>query len=296
MSSVPRWHPSNLSKYSTILFDCDGVLWHENTPYAGAVNTIMSLVQQNKRLLFVTNNSGKSRQSYQKKLVSMGFDLPFHAGSIVTSAFATARYLANHSSFDKSKHKVFYIGDVGIREELMLEGIQSVAARDVVATRTSWPRDVLAKYVPDPDVRAVVVGIDDQLSYASVALASIYLQNHECEFIATNLDTALPTGGHYLPGAGACCAAVRIASGREPINMGKPARAMFDIAGEMFSDWTPSDCLMVGDRLDTDILFGNDAGVDTLLVETGISSLKDVEKEKIVPTFVAVDVNQLIEQ
>lgn len=198
--------------------------------------------------------------------------------------------------FDRATQQVFIIGDVGIGEELALVGIKSADSRVVVGDEL-WSRARLMHAPLIPNVGAVVVGIDDRLTYSKISYAASLLQkNPDCLFIATNRDETLPTPGLTLPGAGACVAAVSTAAQKEPINMGKPEPLMFDLATGPSPALKKDDCLMIGDRLDTDILFGLNAGIDTLLVESGIHQRKDVEKQgnKIIPTYIIKDVNALL--
>ena len=236
----------------------------------------------------------------------MGFELNLQPSSILSSSYATAHYVAQQPSekFDRSKHAVFYIGDTGIAEELQLLGIRSVSARDLLGS-APVARSKLSSMALDPTVAAVVVGIDDQLTYAKIAYASALLnepmassgsgQPQQRLFIATNRDSSLPTAGRELPGAGVCVAAVEAASGRQPVNLGKPEPLMFQLASSELQ-LVARECLMIGDRLDTDIEFGMRAGMDTLMVETGINKRADVMQadNRTHPTYIVSDVNQLL--
>lgn len=232
----------------------------------------------------------------------MGFELNLQPSSILSSSYATAHYISQQPthSFDRSRHAVYFIGDIGIAEELTLQGIRSVSARELLGS-APMPRSQLSSMSVDPSIAAVVVGIDDQLTYAKIAYAAALL-NEPMEdsgqqrlFIATNRDSTLPTAGRDLPGAGMCVAAVEAASGRRPVNVGKPEPLMFQLASQELK-LTASECLMIGDRLDTDIEFGVRAGMDTLLVESGISGRADVmaADNTIYPTYIVSDVNQLL--
>ena len=301
----PRpWSASLLSRYTHLLFDCDGVLWHESDVVQGAIATLQHLEQRGCQLLFVTNNSGKSRASYAAKMREMGFTLTCLTSptSILSSSYATAAYLTAHPTFDRTSDVVFYLGDVGLSEELSLAGIRCIDARARLGS-APIPRAHLSLMPLDPSVRAVVVGIDDQLTYAKISYATALLTSpptpphtSPCLFIATNRDSTLPTSTRDLPGAGACVAAVEVASGRTPINLGKPERLLFTLAQADHPTLTPPTCLMIGDRLDTDIAFGVNAGIDTLLVETGIHKRRDVMEpsNRTYPTYILPDVNAML--
>ena len=283
---------------------CD---FHSLTRPSGCASAVSLLRAQGYRLLFVTNNSGKSRVAYAAKMRELGFDLRLQPSSILSSSYATAHFIAQQPPhvFDKSRHAVYFIGDSGIAEELSLVGIRSVSARQLLGEGVV-ARSKLSSMPLDPTLAAVVVGIDDQLTYAKIAYAAALIneplsvanqQQQQRLFVATNRDSTLPTAGRDLPGAGACVAAVEAASGRQPINLGKPEPLMFELARAELQ-LEPSECLMIGDRLDTDIEFGARAGMDTLLVETGISKRADVMRadNRTYPTYIVSDVNQLIAQ
>ena len=269
-----------------------------------AVSSVPPHPSQGHRLLFVTNNSGKSRAAYESKMREMGFDLALQPSSILSSSYATAHFLSQQPShvFDRSRHAAYFIGDSGIADELQLLGIRAVSARQLLGS-APVPRSQLSSMALDQSIAAVVVGIDDQLTYAKIAYAAALLNEPMADsggqqrlFIATNRDSTLPTAGRSLPGAGACVAAVEAASGRQPINVGKPEPLMFQLARSELQ-LTASECLMIGDRLDTDIEFGVRAGMDTLMVETGISTRADVMSadNRTYPTYIVSDVNQLLD-
>lgn len=133
-SDEPRaWSPSFLSHFDTVMFDCDGVLWHETSPIPGAIETLQRLEQMGKRLLFATNNSGKSREVYVQKFVQLGFTpaITVAPDQIYTSSQAAAHFLAHHPTFDKTKQKVFTVGESGIGLELRAVGIECIEAMQV---------------------------------------------------------------------------------------------------------------------------------------------------------------------
>lgn len=205
------WKNDFIDSYDTFLFDCDGVLWHENDVIGGAVKVIGELIQLKKRVIFITNNSGKSRREYADKIISMGFPIQKATESVeelvLCSSFALAQYLKKLStnpittgddsgkkSFNHEVDKVLVIGDSGIGLELGYENIQFVDTRQMFPNHLS--RAQLAKLPLDPTIRAVAVGIDDQLTYTKVAYAVAHLKaDPTILFISTNDDANLPTAG-----------------------------------------------------------------------------------------------------
>lgn len=126
--------------------------------------------------------------------------------------------------------------------------------------------------LPDPEVGAVLCGLDMHINYKKIGKAFRYLRENEgCLFVATNMDSTFPTHGSVYPGGGATIAPLVFCSGRQPIVVGKPEKAMMDCILET-NHLDKSRTLMVGDRLDTDILFGKTSGIATLMVLTGEST------------------------
>jgi HAD superfamily hydrolase (TIGR01450 family) len=139
----------------------------------------------------------------------------------------------------------------------------------------------------DPDINAVVIGMDAELTYTKAAYAMLILQlNPTCLFISTNRDLTYPSTVRILPGGGSCVAMLAACAQREPINVGKPEDVMMKLAIRDHN-LTPSRTLMVGDRLDTDILFAQNAQVAQLLVLTGVTKkpLLFHPNNTIIPTY-----------
>ena len=173
--SATPWSPEYLSRYDTIVFDCDGVLWHETTPIAGAIRTLERLQELGKRLLFATNNSGKSRETYGEKFTQLGFapqPVKIEPKQIFTSSMATAAWLKKQPKevFDVAKQKCFIIGESGIATELRAVGIECIEAQQMFGTR-HLSKSELAKIEIDPAIGCVVVGIDEQFTYTKAAYA-----------------------------------------------------------------------------------------------------------------------------
>ncbi|BBH00612.1 2-phosphoglycolate phosphatase 2 [Prunus dulcis] len=216
-----------LDSVQAFLFDCDGVIWKGD-----------KLIDGGKKLVFVTNNSTKSRSQYANKFLSLGVSVT--EDEIFSSSFAAAMYL-QLINFPQHK-KVYVIGEQGILEELQLAGFTALGG----------------------PVGAVVVGLDQYINYYKLQYGTLCIrENPGCLFIATNRDAV----GHMTdlqewPGAGCMVAAICGSTQKEPIVVGKPSK--FDVSC--------SKMCMVGDRLDTDILFGQNAGCRTLLVLSGVTT------------------------
>nr|GAT48135.1 4-nitrophenylphosphatase [Mycena chlorophos] len=280
-----------LDKYDTWMFDCDGVLWHGDRLIEGAVDVLSILRRRKKQILFVTNNATKSRKSYKGKFDTLGVEA--HVDEIYGSAYAAAVYISSVIKLPKDK-KVYVIGMKGMEEELADEGVSFVGGTDP-ADATLKPFS-LADFTLDPTVGAVVCGLDTAINYTKLSKAFQYLtRNPGCHFLATNEDSTYPAGDGLLPGAGAISAPLRYALGRDPVAIGKPAKTMLDcIQAKVHYD--PARTIMVGDRLNTDILFGQNGGLATLLVLTGITTEAEItgpNASSIVPDYVTNSIGDL---
>ncbi|KAI6115323.1 HAD-like domain-containing protein [Pisolithus croceorrhizus] len=280
-----------LDKYNTWMFDCDGVLWHGDRLIEGAVQVLDMLRKRGKRLLFVTNNATKSRRSYKTKFDQLGIET--HVDEIYGSAYAAAVYISSVMKLPKDK-KVYVIGMSGLEEELRNEGVSYVGGTDP-ADCTLEPFS-LADFTPDPDIAAVLCGLDTAINYTKLSKAFHYLhRDPSCRFLVTNEDSTFPSADGLLPGAGAVSAPLRFALNRDPLSVGKPAKTMLDcIQAKVHFD--PKRTIMIGDRLNTDILFGQAGGLATLLVLTGVTSEENItgpNASTIVPDYVTPSIADL---
>ena len=261
----------------TFIFDCDGVIWKGDSLIEGVPETIAMLRAMGKRLIFVTNNSTKSRAGYLKKFLGLGLEIT--AEEVFSSSFAAAAYLES-VNFPKDK-KVYVVGEVGILEELDGVGIQYLGGEADGDKKVTLSAGQLMEH--DPDVAAVVVGFDRNVNYYKIQYATLCIrENPGCQFIATNTDAVTHlTDAQEWAGNGSMVGAIKGSTKREPTVVGKPAPFMLDYIANKF-DIRKDQICMVGDRLDTDILFGKDGGLRTLLVLSGVTdeaTLKSPENE-----------------
>ncbi|KAF8624741.1 hypothetical protein AX17_007072 [Amanita inopinata Kibby_2008] len=282
--STPRDFASLFDNYDTWMFDCDGVIWRGDHVIDGVIEVLHFLRSQRKKVIFVTNNATKSRKSYKAKFDQLGVEV--HVDEIYGSAYAAAVYLSSVLKLPKSK-KAYVVGMRGLEEELHEEGVSFIGGTD--PSDNTFESFSLAEFTPDPDVQAVVCGLDTNINYTKLSKAFQYLtRNPGCQFIATNEDSTYPSAHGLLPGAGAISAPLRFALGRDPVCTGKPSLTMLDCIRAKVN-YDPKRTLMVGDRLNTDILFGQNGGLSTLLVLTGITSESEVSgsnASSIIPDYV----------
>ncbi|XP_061765033.1 glycerol-3-phosphate phosphatase [Nerophis ophidion] len=252
-----------------VLFDCDGVIWRGDKAIPGAPQVVKLLKQHGKRVFFVTNNSTKTRKMYVDKMSTLGFDVS--EDEVFGTAYCSAVYL---QTVCKLQGKVYLVGSDAMKQELEAVGIQQtgLGPDHISGKQTDWARVAL-----DPEVKAVLVGFDEHFSYMKLNRALQYITRSQCLFVGTNRDSRLPLeGGTAVPGTGCLLQAVETAAQRQAATVGKPNRFMFDCVASKFGV-DPGRCLMVGDRLDTDIMLGSNCGLKTLLTLTGVSTVAEVE-------------------
>lgn len=291
------------SEIKTVLFDADGVLWEGSKAIPGAVAAFNKLISMGKRVIIVTNNSTKTRAEYGEKCASLGFNVS--ADDVISTSFVTAWYLSNNGFQGK---KVYVMGTPALVKELDAVGIRQVGVGldqalnnlSPEVTVFDWARKDLQL---DPEVEAVVVGFDPHLNLAKLIKTTSYVMGKNLPFIATNEDQQLPLGnGVVFPGTGALVAAVACAVEKQPDQvMGKPHQHIFKCLQEL-QEIDAQSTVMIGDRLNTDIAFGSNNGLRTILVLTGCSSLEDVVRKeqsdkdidkKEIPTFYAESVGAI---
>ena len=237
----------------------------------GVPETLTKLRALGKKCYFVTNNSTKSRAGYKSKFDSLGLADIVSADSIFSSSFAAAAYLDLHD-FKATGKKVYIIGEVGIQDELDLLNIPYIGGPD--------DKDKVANFAPgsivehDTNVGAVIVGLDRNINYYKIQYAQLCInENHGCLFIATNTDAVTHlTDAQEWAGNGSMVGAIKGCTGREPIVVGKPSPLMIDYLCNKLQLSDRKRICMVGDRLDTDVLFGTENGLQSLLVLSGVTS------------------------
>ncbi|XP_063363695.1 glycerol-3-phosphate phosphatase [Cydia amplana] len=257
-----------LNSFDTVLTDCDGVLWIDNNAIPGSADAMNYFRKIGKKIFYVTNNSTKIRSDFAAKAQQLGFIAS--QDEILSTAYLAAHYLKG-IGFTK---KVYLVGSNGIGEELKAVGIRHTGiGPDLVKPdfKSMKPSDL------DPEVGAVVVGFDEHISYPKFMKAASYLASEDCLFIATNTDERFPKGGSIVvPGTGTIVRAVETCSERKALVLGKPhayVRKFLESCG-----LDPARTLMIGDRCNTDIELGVRCGFQTLLVLSGVTSPKDLEK------------------
>jgi 4-nitrophenyl phosphatase len=240
-----------------VIFDLDGVVYRGRQPVAGAAGLATALRRSGALIRFATNNSMATRAAYVTRLVEMGVEAGVE--EIVTSTSATIDHLRAHLPAARS---VLAVGAPGMLEELRAAGFEATAAAD--ATDAAYDGGPLAA-----EYDVVIAGLDPDFDYRRLAAASTAVRAGAA-FIATNADLRYPTATGFLPGAGSIVAAIRAACGVEPLVIGKPQPGIFRAILEQ-AGVEPGGALAIGDNPDADMVAANRAGIDSILVLTGIA-------------------------
>ncbi len=260
---------SPLAGVDVVLADLDGVIYRgaDAIPYAvESINALPSTI----RVGYLTNNASRTDVSVAEHLTALG--LTVHPSDVVTSPQAAVRLLAG---LIPAGATVLVVGGDGLTSEVERAGF--------VVTRSALERPA-----------AVIQGFAPEVGWAQLAEAAFALQGDGADipWIATNTDWTIPQARGTAPGNGTLVSAVHTAVGRLPVVAGKPEVAIFHEATARFET---SRALMIGDRLDTDILGANRAGIASALVLTGIDQAKQVLAAVVDerPTFILEDLRGL---
>jgi len=216
-----------------------------------------------KKYLFLTNGSTRTPTEIQAKLKRLGLDVGpdvFH-----TSALSTAMFLQSQTP----NGRAFVIGDNGLHSALLNAGFT----------------------ITDENPDYVVVGETREYTFDMIEKA-INLVYKGAKLIGTNCDTVDNATFGFTPACGALCAPIEKATGKQAYFCGKPNALMFRMAALKLKV-DPSECIMIGDRMDTDIVGGMESGMDTILVLTGITKQEDLVNFSFRPTHVLKDLNQI---
>lgn len=252
-----------MNGYDGLFVDLDGVVYrgHHAVPYA-----IDSLKGYPARALYVTNNASRTPQTVASQLAGLG--LQVSPSDVVTSAQAAVAHLA---TLVPAGSRVLVTGGEGLRAAVVEQGLAITTYAD--------------------ESQAVVQGYSPDLGWVDLAEAA-YALARDIPWVASNTDMSVPTARGIAPGNGTLVAAVAAATGRTPVVTGKPHRPIMDLARERSGARNP---LVIGDRLDTDIEAACNAGLDSLMVLTGVNTWRDLLDWPVerLPTRVAPDLRVL---
>jgi 4-nitrophenyl phosphatase len=259
-----------------LIIDMDGVLWHGEQPLPGLTDFFQTLRDRQIRFILATNNASLTPEQYVLKLARMGVAITLD--EVLTSAMATALYLAEHT--EPAVTRVFVVGEEGARQSLLERGFILTGLYELNNSDTL-----------DRGADIVVCGKDTTLTWDKLATATLNIRAG-AKFIGTNADTTLPTEYGITHGNGAILAALQAATGKMPIIIGKPEPIMYQQAMELLGV-DPAETVAIGDRLETDILGAVRTGIRSLMVLTGISNEEDLKTSDYQPTWVMADIRAI---
>lgn len=241
------------------IIDLDGTVYRGDSPIEGAVRGIQTLRDSGYEILFLTNAAIHSRRTYSERLARMGVSA--EPDEILSSGVITATYLVE----TRETCTCLVVGEDPLRDELTAAGI------DVTE---------------DPSAADIVVSsLDRSIDYATLTHA-LRAMDDDTAFVATNPDRTRPLEDGEAPSTAAITGAISGMTGREPdVVAGKPSDVTTEIALGLLGV-APEDCLLVGDRIDTDIAMGASAGMTTALVLSGVTGRTELSEASVIPDYV----------
>ena len=254
----------SLTPLRYLITDMDGVLWRGREPLPGLVEFFQFLRRQGIQFVCATNNASTLPEKLAERLQGWGTDVK--PEEIVTSSIATADYLA--ANFPAGA-RVYVVGMEGLRVPLLQRGFE----------------------IAEDRVAAVVAGIDWHLTYDEIKRAALNIRAGAA-FIGTNGDRTFPSSEGIIPGAGAILAAIETGTGVKPIVMGKPEAYLY-VAAMNRMHAVPEQTLVLGDRLETDILGAARLKLKSALVLSGVTTREQLTVSDYQPDGVYEDITDL---
>jgi len=257
---------NQLKNKKLFLLDMDGTLYLDHQLIEGTLAFLDTLKKQNKRGIYVTNNSSKSVLDYVKKLSNLG--IISNETDFYTSSMATARYL---NEFHDGQ-KVYCMGTESLKAELRSKGIQIANNKE-------------------DQVEVVLLGYDTELS--SQKLYDVcWLLKQDLPYLATNPDYVCPVEFGFVPDCGSFAEMIHHATKKTPLFIGKPHPRMIEYAIEA-SNYSKAETVIIGDRIYTDILSGINANITTICVLSGETTLEDINMSAIKPDYILNSIKDL---
>lgn len=238
-----------LKQIKLAIFDLDGVVYRGQKLIPKVDKIIQDLKELSIRVIYNSNNSTATRQMYVKRLRNFGIE------SEISHFYTSASITASEITKIKKKSNIFIIGEKGLREELQVMG-----------------HNIMINPKNFNDIDFVIVGLDREFTYKKLAIAQKCILEGHAQFYATNTDSTLPAVHSLLPGAGTMVNALKTCTDKQPIKIfGKPEPYGINLILEDTHIPAKNACIF-GDRLNTDIVAGNRAGIITIAVLTGVTS------------------------
>jgi NagD protein len=242
--------------FKGFIFDLDGTVYRSDTLIPGADRVIRLIRESGRKVAYLSNKPIQTREDYASKLTRLG--IPTRPDEVINSTFVMTDYLRRVAP----QARLFVVGETPFIEELRRAGF---------------------KITDDPKrVDYVVVAFDRTFDYGklNIAFQAIRLGAH---FVATNPDRTCPVEGGEIPDCAGMIAAIEAVTGKKvEVIVGKPSPVMIQAALTVMG-LMPEDCILIGDRLETDIKMGKDSGIATGIVLTGVTDEKTLKESKHTP-------------
>lgn len=258
-----------LKRKKLFLFDIDGTLAVGDTLYEGSAGLLRHIEEIGGKAYYITNNSTRSGRDYVEKF-RKAFRLETTEDQFITSGYMTLRFLKERYA----DAKIFVLGTASFVEELRKNGLHVTEKAE-------------------EGIACVVAAYDSELTYDKLVQACRVLSTTDVPFYATNPDLCCPIDFGFIPDCGAICNMITASTGRKPLYLGKPSRAVVDLCLEM-SGFSREETLVVGDRLYTDIACGINGGVDTCVLFTGEAKPEDMADTPYPATYRFDNVKELL--
>ncbi len=250
-----------------LILDMDGVLWKESDAIGDLPQIFARIQKLGLDYILATNNATKTQAKYVEKLAGFGARIPEE--KIVNSSMAVAYLLRKRFP---SGGNVYIVGESGLVEALEQAGFHQ----------------------SEKDCVAVIVSMDRGISFEKLKRATLLIRSG-VPFYATNPDRTYPTPEGLIPGAGSLIGSLEISTDVTPIIAGKPNPTLYEFALERLGT-NPSQTLVVGDRLETDILGGQKLGCPTALVLSGIATRAEAESHQPPVDVIAESLEELLRE
>ena len=256
------------NQFETVLFDLDGVIYEGENAIVDSVDSIASIRNSGIKVGYITNNSSRKPETIAQQLRDFGLELSEE--EVISSAQAGVELL---TAMIPAGSKVLVVGGEGLRSKVIEAGFELVSSSD----------DAPA---------AVIQGFAPEVGWKDLAEASYSIQRG-AKWVATNQDWTIPREKGLAPGNGTLVSAVHTAVGQLPAVAGKPERAIFETA---LREFKAESAIYVGDRLDTDVVGANKAGLGSGLVMTGVTTRKELlaAKADSRPTYILGTLKDLL--
>jgi NagD protein len=246
--------------FKGFIFDLDGTVYRGDSLIPGADRVIHLLREKGKKVVFLSNKPLQTREDYASKLTRLG--IPTQPDEVINSTFVMTNYLKKIAP----EARFFVVGETPFIEELKKAGFKI----------TDEPREI----------DYVVVAFDRTFDYKKLNIAFQAIKKFGAHFVATNPDRTCPVEGGEIPDCAGMIAAIEAVTEKKvEVIVGKPSPIMIQTVLDVMG-LRPEDCILIGDRLETDIKMGRESGLATGIVLTGVTDEKTLKESSIHPDFI----------